>query len=126
MILYFLLTFRLHFVALVSALTVWLLLPFHKIRPVSERMRAVIFLSALLIVLYIAHLQVAFFGEFCISCILLYIGYFDFLGLLLLVIAAPILLKQLTHFRQVVIFVVISLLILGIGYEDRKSVSATL
>ena len=63
-------------------------------------MRAVIFLSVLLIVLYVAHVQAAFFGEFCISCILLYIGYFDFLGLMMLVIAAPLLLKQLTPLRQ--------------------------
>ena len=124
MILYFLLTFRLHFVALISALTVWLLLPYRKIRPVSERMRAVIFLSALLIVLYIAHLQVAFFGEFCISCILLYIGYFDFLGLMMLVIAAPALLKQLTRPRQIVIFAVISFLILGIGFSSHEDLSS--
>src|ERR1044072_6153865 len=124
MILYFLLTFRLHFVSLVSALTVWLLLPFHRMRPVSERMRAVIFLSVLLIVLYIAHVQVAFFGEFCISCILLYVGYFDFLGLMLLVIAAPILLRQLTRVRQIVIFVVISFLILGIGFSSHEDLSS--
>jgi len=124
MILYFLLTFRLHFVSLVSALTVWLLLPFDRIRPVSERMRAVIFLSALLIVLYLAHVQVAFFGEFCISCILLYIGYFDFLGLMLLVIAAPMLLRQLTSRRQLLIFVVIGLLTLGIGFSSHEDLSA--
>jgi hypothetical protein len=78
----------------------------------------------LLIVLYVAHLQVAFFGEFCISCILLYVGYFDFLGLMMLVIAAPLLLKQLTPLRQAVIFVVIALLILGIGFSSHEDLSA--
>jgi hypothetical protein len=124
MILYFLLTFRLHFVSLVSALTVWLLFPWKITRPISERMRAVIFLSVLLIVLYVAHLQVAFWGEFCISCILLYVGYFDFLGLMLLVIAAPILLRQLTRPRQIVIFGVIALLILGIGFSSHEDLSS--
>jgi hypothetical protein len=124
MILYFLLTFRLHFVSLVSALTVWLLFPWKITRPISERMRAAIFLSVLLIVLYVAHLQVAFFGEFCISCILLYVGYFDFLGLMLLVIAAPILLRQLTRPRQIVIFGVIALLILGIGFSSHEDLSS--
>jgi hypothetical protein len=124
MILYLLLTFRLHFVSLVSALVVWLLVPFRNIRPISERMRAVLFLSVLLIVLYVAHLQVAFFGEFCISCILLYVGYFDFLGLMLLVIAAPILLKQLTRLRQTIIFVVMGLLILGIGFSSHEDLSS--
>ena len=124
MVLYFLLTFRLHFVSLVSALTVWLLLPWKTIRPVSERMRAILFLSSLLIVLYVAHTQVAFFGEFCISCILLYVGYFDFLGLMLLVIAAPLLLKQLTRLRQAIVFIVVGLLILGIGFSSHEDLSA--
>jgi hypothetical protein len=124
MILYFWLTFRLHFVSLVSALVVWLLLPLRMARPISERMRAVVFLSMLLIVLYVAHLQVAFFGEFCISCILLYVGYFDFLGLMMLVIAAPILLKQLTPLRQGIVFSVIALLILGIGFSSHEDLSS--
>lgn len=124
MVLYFWLTFRLHFVALVSALVVWLLLPFRIERPISERMRAVIFLSVLLIVLYVAHVQVAFFGEFCISCILLYVGYFDFLGLMMLVIAVPVLLKQLTPLRQGIVFAVIALMILGIGFSSHEDLSS--
>ena len=124
MILYFWLTFRLHFVSLVSALVVWLLLPWRPARPLSERMRAVILLSVLLVVLYAAHVQAAFFGEFCISCILLYIGYFDFLGLMMLVIAAPILLKQLTPVRQTIIFTVMILLIVGIGFSSHEDLSS--
>ena len=123
-VLYFWLAFRLHFVSLVSALTVWLLLPWRSLWPASERMRGVIFLSVLLIVLYVAHVQAAFFGEFCISCILLYIGYFDFLGLMMLVIAAPLLLKQLTLLRQAVVLAVIALLILGIGFSSHEDLSS--
>ena len=123
MILYFLLTFRLHFVSLVSAVTVWLLLPL-RFKPMSERMRAVIFLSVLLLVLYYAHLDASFFGEFCISCILLYVGFFDFLGLMLLVIAAPILVKEISMLRRIVIFSVISLLILGIGFSTHEDLSS--
>ena len=124
MVLYFWLIFRLHFVSLVSALVVWLLLPFRVVPPLSERMRAVIFLSVLLIVLYVAHVQVAFFGEFCISCILLYIGYFDFLGLMMLVIAAPLLLKQLTPLRQAIVFAVITLMIPGIGFSSHEDLNS--
>jgi hypothetical protein len=124
MILYFWLVFRLHFVALVSAVVVWLLLPFRLVPLLSERMRAVIFLSVLLIVLYVAHVQASFFGEFCISCILLYVGYFDFLGLMMLVIAAPLLLKQLTPLRQAVVFAVSALLILGIGFSAHEDLSS--
>jgi hypothetical protein len=84
----------------------------------------VIFLSVLLLVLYAAHVQAAFFGEFCISCILLYVGYFDFLGLMMLVIAAPMLLKQLTPLRQGTVFTVIALLILGIGFSSHEDLSS--
>ena len=124
MILYFLLTFRLHFVALVSAVTVWLLWPFQAMRPFTERMRAATFLSVLLVVLYIAHIQAAFFGEFCISCILLYVGYFDVLGLMLLVIAWPFLLKELTPLRRVIVFGILSLLVIGIGFSSHEDLSA--
>ena len=124
MILYFLLTFRLHFVALVSAVTVWLLWPLRGIYPFTERMRVAIFLSVLLVILYVAHIQAAFFGEFCISCILLYVGYFDVLGLMLLVIAWPFLVKELTVLRRVVVFAVMALLIIGIGFSSHEDLSA--
>jgi hypothetical protein len=124
MILYFLLTFRLHFVALISAVTVWLLWPVQGILPFTERTRAAIFLSVLLVVLYVAHVQAAFFGEFCISCILLYVGYFDVLGLMLLVIAWPFLLKELTPLRRVIVFGVITLLLVGIGFSSHEDLSA--
>jgi hypothetical protein len=123
MLLYFWLTFRLHFVSLVSALTVWLLLPYKFVKQISERARAVIFLSVLLLVLFIAHMQVAFFGEFCISCILLYVGYFDFIGLMLLVIAWPLLVKEMSAVRLTLILVVVSLLILGIGFSSYEDLS---
>ena len=124
MILYFLLTFRLHFVALVSAVTVWLLWPIRNLFQFTERTRAAIFLSILLVVLYVAHIQAAFFGEFCISCILLYVGYFDVLGLMLLVIAWPFLLKELTPLRRVVVFGVMTLLIVGIGFSSHEDLSS--
>ena len=124
MILYFLLTFRLHFVALVSAVAVWLLWPFQTMWQFTERTRAAIFLSVLLVVLYVAHMQAAFFGEFCISCILLYVGYFDVLGLMLLVIAWPFLLKELTVVRRVVVFSVLTVLIVGIGFSSHEDLSS--
>ncbi|HZJ23038.1 MAG TPA: hypothetical protein VFD54_06995, partial [Anaerolineales bacterium] len=124
MILYFWLTFRLHFVSLVSALVVWLLWPFHRFQEMTERMRAAIFLTALLLVLYVAHIQAAFFGEFCVSCILLYVGYFDILGLMVLVIAAPFLLRELSLLRRWVVFVVMALLVVGIGFSSHEDLSA--
>jgi hypothetical protein len=125
MILYFWLTFRLHFVSLVSAAAVWLLWPPLRMKQtMTERTRAAIFLSVLLVTLYGAHIQVAFLGEFCISCILLYVGYFDFIGLMLLVISLPFLVREVSRFRSAIIFTVIALLVLGIGFSSHEDLSA--
>ncbi len=124
MVLYFFLTFRQHFVSMVSAVVVWLLWPTRLTKPLNERMRAAIFLSALFLVLFLAHMQASFFGEYCISCILLYIGYCNFIGLMLLVIAAPVLTKEFSRGRLFAILTVIAVLILGIGFSSHEDVSA--
>ena len=124
MVLYFFLTFRQHFVSLVSAVVVWLLWPARLSKPLHERARAAIFLSVLFLTLFIAHLQASFFGEYCISCILLYIGYCNFLGLMLLVVAAPILTTELSRARSIVIFSVLALLVVGIGFSTHEDLSA--
>ena len=123
MVLYFFLTFRQHFVSLVSAVVVWLLWEPRLSKPVHERVRAAIFLSALFLTLFIAHIQASFFGEYCISCILLYIGYCNFIGLMLLVIAAPTLSREASRRRSIVIFGVLALLVLGIGFSTHEDLS---
>jgi hypothetical protein len=123
MVLYFFLTFRLHFVALVSAVGVWLSWPTRPVKPLNERVRAAIFLSVLFLALFIGHMQASFFGEYCISCILLYIGYCDFIGLMLLVIAAPTLTKEFSRARLFVIFTVIAILVVGIGFSTHEDLS---
>jgi hypothetical protein len=123
--LYIWLTFRLYFVALVSALGVWLLWP-QRLRRLSERVRAAIFLSVMLIILLVAHMWAAFTSA-CVSCILLYAGNFDFLGLLLLILAFPFLQRELSAWRRALVYLVSTVLILGVGfstYEDVSSVFA--
>lgn len=124
MVLYFFLTFRQHFVSMVSAVAVWLLWPARFTKPLNERVRAAVFLSALFLALFIGHMQASFFGEYCISCILLYIGYVNFVGLMLLVVAAPTLTKEFSRARLVVIFTVIAVLVLGIGFSTHEDLSA--
>ena len=123
MVLYFFLTFRLHFVSLVSAVVVWLLWSPRSSRNMNERLRAAIFLSVLFLTLFLAHMQASFFGEYCISCILLYIGYCNFLGLMLLVVAAPILTREFSRARLAAIFSVIAVLIVGIGFSAHEDLS---
>jgi len=122
--LYFWLTFRLHFLTLVSAATTWLLWPLQKRHRLSERMRAAIFLSVLLVVLLAAHMQASIGGEFCVSCILLYVGYFDFIGFLLLVVAHRFLLRNLSPLRRVVVLVIGAIAIVSIGFTTHEDLSS--
>jgi hypothetical protein len=122
--LYFWLTFRLHFVALVSAVVAWLLWPFRKGFYFTERMRAAIFLSVLLVVLLAAHMQASIFGNFCVSCILLYVGYFDFIGFLLLVVAHRFLVKDLSPFRRTLVLAIGAITIVSIGFTTHEDLSA--
>ncbi|HLO29634.1 MAG TPA: hypothetical protein VK249_10895 [Anaerolineales bacterium] len=122
--LYFWLTFRLHFVTLVSAVAVWLLWPLPKGFHVSERMRAAIFLSVLLLVLLLAHMQASIGGEVCVSCILLYVGYFDFIGFLLLVVAHRFLVRDLSTFRRTLVLAMGAIIIVSIGSTTHEDLSS--
>jgi len=122
--LYFWLTFRLHFVTLVSAVAVWLLWPFRKGFYFTGRMRAAIFLSVLLLVLLAAHMQASLFGEFCVSCILLYVGYFDFIGFLLLVVAHRFLVRNLSAFRRTLVLAIEAIMIVSIGFTTHEDLSS--
>ena len=122
--LYFWLTFRLHFVTLVSAVVVWLLWPFRKGLRLTGRMRAAIFLSVLLIVLLGAHMQASIGGGFCISCILLYVGYFDFVGFLLLVVAYRFLVRDLSAVRRTIVLLLIGITIVSIGSTTHEDLSS--
>lgn len=122
--LYFWLTFRLHFVALFSAVAVWLLWPFRRRFYFTGRMKAAIFLSVLLLVLLVAHMQASLFGNFCVSCILLYIGYFDFIGYLLLVVAQRFLVRELSVFRRTLVLAIGAISIVSIGFTTHEDLSA--
>lgn len=122
--LYFWLTFRLHFVTLVSAVAVWLLWPFQRRRYLTERVRAAIFLSVLLVVLLGAHMQASLFGDYCVSCILLYVGYFDFIGFLILVVAHRFLVRNLSPLRRTIILVIGAIAIISIGFTTHEDLSS--
>jgi hypothetical protein len=123
--LYFWLPFRLHFLTLMSAVVVWLLWPVRRGMRLSGRMRAAIFLSVLLIVLLGAHMQASIGGGFCISCILLYVGYFDFVGFLLLVVAFPFLVRELSPLRRTLVLIFVAITIVSIGFTTHEDLSAT-
>lgn len=111
---------RLHYLTLGSALATWLLWP-QTWRNTAQRKTAWL-LSVLLITLYGAHLWVAFAGGFCVSCILLYEPYFDFLGLILLAVVWRALPSHLSWRRQALVGGVVLLIGGGITYAAASDV----
>ncbi len=119
--LYLFLTLRLHFLSLFGALTVWLLLP--RLREFTPRVRSAIFLSVLLLALFGAHALNTFSNDRCVSCLLLYITYFDFLGLILLPLAFPLLQREQSKGKRALIFIVVGLTIAGLGFSAYEDIS---
>ena len=142
--LYTWMTFRLHFVALVSCFAAVLLWPFRwglkgllsdfwrqvtaGWKPVPHqnpgRVRAAAFLGFFVVFMLFAHMAASFFGSWCVSCILLYSAYFDYLGLIVLAMSFRFLQKDLPNWRQILIYLGIALLIIGIGFTAYEDVSA--
>ncbi len=122
--LYLLLSLRLHFVALFSAISTWLLFP--RIRKFTPRIRAAVFLSVLLIVLFYAHARNTFSDDRCVSCLLLYVTYFDFLGLILFPLAFPLLQKEHRKIKRAILLGIAGLTIAGLGFSAYEDVSLDL
>jgi hypothetical protein len=77
--------------------------------------------------LWALHIYAAFFGDFCTSCILLYVGYFDFIGILLMAVAFRFLLKRGSVSRNRISLIVALTVIVCIAfstYEDLSPVFA--
>jgi hypothetical protein len=116
----FWLAIRLHPISFLAAFSTWLLWPKRE-RWEPTAYRAAVLLSGLFVLLWIEHAYVAFGGTTCIDCILLYVGYFDYLGIILLATAFPFLERKISWPRSVLISIFILLTSICIsysGYED--------
>ncbi len=113
---------RLHFLTLGSALFVWLLWPGRGNWRGAAQRRAAIFLSGLLAGLYLMHLWVSFTGGFCVSCIVLYEAYFDFLGPVLLAVAWSALPSALPGWRQAAVTGFVALGGAGLTYAAASDI----
>ncbi len=108
---------RLHFLALVSALLAWALWPAKSNWKSDAQRAAAVFLSLLLGVLFLAHVWVSFFGGFCVSCILLYEAYFDYLGLLLFaVVFQAIRVSVLPLWRKATFLALVLFVFVGVNF----------
>ena len=121
--LYTWMTLRLHFVALMSAFVALFLWPSRK-QPWTGRMRAAAFLLFFVLFMLAAHMMASFLGSWCVSCILIYTAYFDYLGLIVLVMSFRFLQKDLPRWRQWLVYAVMTIAVLGIGFSAYEDVSS--
>lgn len=122
--LYTWMTFRLHFVALMSAFIAVLLWPDRKGKKMTMRLRAATFLAFFVIFMLIAHMLASFLGKWCVSCILLYSAYFDYLGLIVLAMSFRFLQRDLPRWRQILIYAGLVVMIFGIGFATYEDVNS--
>jgi 4-amino-4-deoxy-L-arabinose transferase-like glycosyltransferase len=112
----FFMSFRVNFVAMVGALSTWLLWPRRKDwKHPSDRISAV-FLSLVFLSLWLVHLWATLGKSYCVYCLPGYITFFEITGLVLVVISFPAWRKQLPIWLQSIIVVCILLISAGIGF----------
>ena len=129
----FFFAFRYHFVAMSGVITTLLLWPRKTDWKSSHHLRATIFLTVTFIVLFFAHFWVsigagissneAYSSSYCVFCFPIYLAFFSFLGLLLIVIAAPSWRSEVSKWRSFVIILVVLIVTTGIGITNNEEIS---
>jgi len=124
-ILYFFMILRLHPLSLGGMLAAWALWPgFAKNWPRPSQFRVAVFLSVLMVTLLTAYMYVAFVDSFCVSCILSYVTFFDYLGLVLLATSYSALRHRLRIWQEMFILIGTFVAFLGIGFSAYEDVGA--
>jgi len=126
--------FRYHFVAMVGVLATLLLWPRQKDWRSDYHFRAAVFLLVTFVVMFFAHAWVtigfsfdtneAYSSSYCVFCFPVYLGFFSFLGILLIVIAAPSWRRTLPKWHQALIAVFVLALTTGVGFSVFETLGA--
>lgn len=114
--------FRFHFVALVGALSVWLLWPRRSRWQNSSRFKMAVFLSVLLLAMTLAHLWAALGKDYCVYCFPVYLSFFAPLGLILVLLTFSLWEWEIPFWRGALIALVILDLTTGLGYGLSEEV----
>jgi hypothetical protein len=122
----FFMAFRFHFTTLVGAIAVFLLWPRRKHWQNEGEYRTALFLSVLLVVLYLFHLWAALGKNYCVQCLTAYTAFYSMIGLLLVALTFPVLRKHLPWWHQAIILLVVLSLCAGIGYSALEDIGAPL
>jgi hypothetical protein len=129
----FFFAFRYHFVAISGVITTLLLWPRRTDWKSPHQFRASIFLMITFIVLFFAHFWVSigagissnesYSSSYCVFCFPIYLAFFSFLGVLLIVIAAPSWRTKVSRWRGMVIILVVLTVTMGIGLTNHSNIN---
>ena len=117
----FFLVFRFHFAALTGALASWVFWP--KEWKSRTHFKAAVFISVLLVVLFVLHGWAALGNEYCVFCFPTYTAFYSGLGLLLLALTIPSWQPQPPIWRRWLGFLSMLALLVGIGYSAEGTVA---
>ena len=123
---YFWLVIRLHPFSFLGAISVLLLWPARSKWKSTFHFKMAAFLAIAFFGLWAEYLMIAFGMDFCVSCIITYAVFFDYIGLLLLIVSFSSLKRSVTPLRSAAVFIIMAIsvvLILYSGAEDLKDFS---
>lgn len=111
---------RIQFFAVVGVLFSWICWPRKDQWRSSWRFRGGVFLSVLFGVLFVSHLLAALGKNYCVFCFSTYLSFFDFLGILLALLAFSSWGQYKNRLGKWLLFTVILVLSVGIGYSAKN------
>jgi hypothetical protein len=117
---------RLHFAAIVGAISAWILWPKRNDWKKSSDFRSVVFLSLLLISLMLMHMWAALGKDYCVYCLAGYTAFFSVTGILIFIISFSTWQKQLSWWQQTIIILFILVFSAGIGYGAFEDIGEQL
>jgi hypothetical protein len=123
---YFWLVIRLHPFSFLGAISVLLLWPARSKWKSTFYFKMAAFLAVAFFGLWAEYLVIAFGMDFCVSCIITYAVFFDYIGLLLLIVSFSSLKRSMPPLRSAAVFIIMAIsvvLILYSGAEDLKNFS---
>jgi hypothetical protein len=119
---YIWLVIRQHFVSVIGVVASILLFPRKQEWQSNWKRQTAIFLAVLYLVLFAFHLYATFGMDYCVSCILLYISFFDFVGIILFALTIPSVQWVYPKWRNILNWVVIIATTIGILFSSLEDI----
>ncbi|MDR3575597.1 MAG: hypothetical protein P4L50_17190 [Anaerolineaceae bacterium] len=117
---------RQNFVSMIGALCAWIFWPKKSEWKSASHFKAAVFLSALLIVLALAHAWASLNDDYCVYCFNIYLSFFCETGILLVAASFSSWTRKPGIFRQLLAGLAILVAVTGIAYGAHEEVDTAL